>query len=53
MNYNSKKVLFLPLSPSQNMGYMVGTIGGKQLAMKNFSVIFDLFFLTFYPYHTI
>lgn len=36
MNYNLKKVLFLPLSASQNRGYMVSTIGGKQLAMKIF-----------------
>lgn len=53
MNYNQNKVFFLPLSASQNRGYMVSTIGGEQLDMKIFSPVPTYFLLTFYPIHTI
>ena len=53
MNYKLKKVLFLPLSPSHMRGYMVSTIGDKQLVMNFFSPVSTHFFLTFYPFHTI
>lgn len=53
MNYNLKKVLFLPLSTSRKRGYMVSTIGGEQLAMKIFSPVPTCLLLTFYPIHTI
>ena len=44
MNYKLKKLLFLPLSPFHMRGYMVSTIGGKQLVMKIFSPVSTQFY---------
>ena len=49
MNYKLKKVLFLPLSHSHMRGYMVSTIGDKQLVM-NFFLQFRPVFLDFLPF---
>ena len=53
MNYNRNIGAFLAVILLPQKGYMVGTIGGKQFAMKIFSPVPTHFLLTFYPFHTI